>query len=189
MDALAYAARAVIAVVFLVAAIGKFAAPATVAVQLEAFGIPRRVSPFASWALPIAEVSVAAMLLVAYDEQWPSWVALGVLAVFTAAIIVNLARGNTSPCACFGVAPTLHGPRRSSISGSPISDSPTSDSPISDSPMTGSPTSARTVFRNGWLLGLALVGTGPATNTGGLALTGWAVGLSVGTWLVLRVAR
>ncbi len=179
MDALAYAARAVIAVVFLVAAIGKFAAPATVAVQLEAFGIPRRVSPFASWALPIAEVSVAAMLLVAYDEQWPSWIALGVLAVFTAAIIANLARGNTSPCACFGVAPTLHGPRRS----------PISDSPTSDAPMTGSPTSARTVFRNGWLLGLALVGTGPATNAGGLALTGWAVGLSLGTWLVLRVAR
>lgn len=184
MDALAYTARAVIAVVFLVAAIGKFAAPATVAVQLEAFGIPRRVSPFASWALPIAEVSVAAMLLVAYDEQWPSWVALGVLGVFTAAIIANLARGNTSPCACFGVAPTLHGPRRSSIS-----DSPTSGSSTSDAPMTGSPTSARTVFRNGWLLGLALVGTGPATNAGGLALTGWAVGLSAGTWLVLRVAR
>lgn len=179
MDALAYAARAVIAVVFLVAAIGKFAALAAVAVQLEAFGIPRRVSPFVSWALPIAEVAVAAMLLVAYDEQWPSWVALGLLAVFTAAIIANLARGNTSPCACFGVAPTLRGPRRL----------PTSDSSTSGSSTSGSPTSARTVFRNGWLLGLALVGTGPATNAGGLALTGWAVGLSAGTWLVLRVAR
>jgi hypothetical protein len=62
---------------------------------------------------------------------WPAFLAIAVLAVFTAAVVANLAGGRPAPCPCFG--PPGAGAR---------------------------PVSAATVARNGCLVALAVLGTG-----------------------------
>jgi uncharacterized membrane protein YphA (DoxX/SURF4 family) len=66
------------------------------------FGVPERlVTPVAS-GLPVAELAAAALLLPAGTAQWGALLALLLLAFFVAAIAVNLSKGRTPDCHCFG---------------------------------------------------------------------------------------
>lgn len=131
MGALALASRIVVAAAFVVAAVQKLRALPAMRAQVQGFGVPGPLVGASVVVLPALELATAAALIAVPYSSAPSFVALGLLAVFTGAVIGNLSRGRRPPCPCFGAA--------------------TSDV---------MPISARTVVRNGWLLALAVVGTG-----------------------------
>jgi Methylamine utilisation protein MauE len=130
VGALALAARIVVAAAFVVAAVQKLRALPAMRAQLEGFGVPGPLVGASVAVLPAAELVTAVALLALPRSPIPPFVAVGLLAVFTGAVIGNLSRGRRPPCPCFGAG--------------------ASDAPIS----------ARTVVRNGWLLALAVVATG-----------------------------
>ncbi|MDQ3177060.1 MAG: hypothetical protein M3Q72_05860 [Actinomycetota bacterium] len=66
--------------------------------QATTFGAPAFVAPL----VPYVELAVGALVATQLADPWPSWVAVALLAAFTAAIVTNLARGRHPPCACFG---------------------------------------------------------------------------------------
>lgn len=66
------------------------------------FGSPASLAPVISILLPIAELSIAFGLLFAKTTSVSALAALFVLALFVVAIGVNLARGRTHDCHCFG---------------------------------------------------------------------------------------
>jgi hypothetical protein len=130
VGALALAARIVVAAAFVVAAVQKLRALSAMRAQLEGFGVPGPLVGASVAVLPAAELITAVALLALPRSPVPPFVAVGLLAVFTGAVIGNLSRGRRPPCPCFGAG--------------------ASDAPIS----------ARTIVRNGWLLALAVVATG-----------------------------
>jgi Methylamine utilisation protein MauE len=130
VGAVALAARIVVAGAFVVAAVQKLRALQEMRAQLAGFGVPGPLVSVSVFVLPVAELVTAAALIALPRSSVPPFVAVGLLAVFTGAVIGNLSRGRRPPCPCFGAG--------------------TSDVPIS----------ARTVVRNGWLLALAVVATG-----------------------------
>jgi uncharacterized membrane protein YphA (DoxX/SURF4 family) len=91
-------AAVVVAVVFLLAAITKLARPAEWKAQAADLGVP---SALAS-VVPFVEVVLGALLLVQWHRHVMAWCAVAVLALFTALLVVRLAQGRRSPCACFG---------------------------------------------------------------------------------------
>ncbi|HEV7684190.1 MAG TPA: MauE/DoxX family redox-associated membrane protein [Pyrinomonadaceae bacterium] len=66
------------------------------------FGAPEPLAPALAIALPIVELLIAAGLLVAATTGASALAALLVLGLFVVAIGVNLARGHTHDCHCFG---------------------------------------------------------------------------------------
>jgi peroxiredoxin/uncharacterized membrane protein YphA (DoxX/SURF4 family) len=96
--------RLVLAVVFAAAGAAKLSRPAVSRETAVQFGLPRRLA-FVAIAIPVAELAVAALLL----PSRPAWAggiaALTLLAVFTAAVAAQLARGRRPACNCFG---TVH---------------------------------------------------------------------------------
>jgi Methylamine utilisation protein MauE len=145
VGALALAARIVVAAAFVVAAVQKLRALPAMRAQLEGFGVPGALVGASVAALPAAELVTAALLVALPRSSVPPFVAVGLLAVFTGAVIGNLSRGRRPPCPCFGAG--------------------TSDVPIS----------ARTVVRNGWLLALAVVATGSIDGADPLPVVGLTV--------------
>jgi hypothetical protein len=91
-----------------------------------------------SWALPLIEGGLALALELVRGAAWPAFLAVAVLAVFTGAVVANLIGDRPAPCPCFG--PPTAGAR---------------------------PVSAATVARNGYLVALAVLGTG---STGGASV-------------------
>jgi hypothetical protein len=69
---------------------------------LEAFGVPGAAAGYLAWALPRLEVVLGVALLVPSIAWWAGVAAAGLLAVFSAAIGLNLARGERPDCHCFG---------------------------------------------------------------------------------------
>jgi methylamine dehydrogenase accessory protein MauD len=102
MSVLAPLARLFLAGVFLVAALGKLADIKGGRRGLESFGVPRRLASPLALLLPFAELAVAGLLLLGSTVRYGALAALGLLAVFTAAIVTNLARGRKPDCHCFG---------------------------------------------------------------------------------------
>lgn len=98
---LAVAARLALAAAFAWSAGMKLAHPAAFSAGLAAFGIPAPGT--VARLLPPVEAAVAVVLLAVPDERWPAVAAIGLLAVFTAAVATNLLRGRRAPCPCFGV--------------------------------------------------------------------------------------
>jgi uncharacterized membrane protein YphA (DoxX/SURF4 family) len=96
-DGLALASRLVLAAVFAVAAVTKLRDRAALARALAPFGVPRGLAGL----VPSAEVVIAVMLVVGRGVLAPV-AALGMLGLFTAAVIVALRRGTAVPCPCFG---------------------------------------------------------------------------------------
>jgi hypothetical protein len=84
-----------------------------------------------SWALPVLEGGLALALVLVPGVAWPAFLAVAVLALFTGAVVANLISGRPAPCPCFG--PPTAGAR---------------------------PVSAATVARNGYLVALAVLGSG-----------------------------
>ena len=91
-----------------------------------------------AWLLPPVEAGLAVLLVTVRGSAWPAYLAIAVLGVFTAAVVANLAGGHPAPCPCFG--PPGAGAR---------------------------PVSAATVARNGYLVGLAVLGTGSTAGASG----------------------
>lgn len=102
MDVVLLIARLLLALVFLVAGVGKLADHAQFRRALVAFGVPARVSAPLGWLLPLAELAVAVALVPTATAWWGALGALALLAVFVAAIGLNLGRGRKPECRCFG---------------------------------------------------------------------------------------
>jgi len=102
MELIGFLISAAIAITFAVAAIAKLVNLASSRDSIEDFGVPAEISRLIVWVLPIAELTVAAMLFT------PSWRTIGALAAFcllctfTAAILYNLIIGKRPDCNCFG---------------------------------------------------------------------------------------
>jgi peroxiredoxin len=66
------------------------------------FGVPSALAAPLGLLLPLAELAVAATLLPASTAWWGALGALALLSVFIVGISINLARGRTPECHCFG---------------------------------------------------------------------------------------
>jgi peroxiredoxin/thiol-disulfide isomerase/thioredoxin len=102
MSGLLILSRLVSAAVFMTAALGKIADPAGSRKSLREFGLPLGAAAIAAVLLPIAELAVALALLPAQSAWLGAVGALGLLGVFSAAILAALARGVKPDCHCFG---------------------------------------------------------------------------------------
>jgi thiol-disulfide isomerase/thioredoxin len=103
MAELALAARVLLAAVFLVAAAAKLRDGAgTRRAVTELGGVPPAAAAPVALALPLAELAIVAVLLPAATASAGAVAALALLALFTAAVAVSLARGQTPACNCFG---------------------------------------------------------------------------------------
>ena len=107
--------------------------------------------------LPVVEGGLALLLVALRSSAWPALLAIAVLAVFTGAVVANLMGGAPKPCPCFGP-------------------------PGADT----QPVSAATVARNGCLVALAVIGTGPTDGASPGAVLGAAAVTIVLTLAALR---
>jgi methylamine dehydrogenase accessory protein MauD len=96
------AARLGLALVFAVAGSAKLRDFAGTAAMLRSFGVPKPAVDSLARALPVAEIAVALALLPTALAHAGSIAACVLLLLFTAAIGINLARGRTPECRCFG---------------------------------------------------------------------------------------
>ena len=124
--ALGLVAGLAVAAVFAAAGLGKLTDRAGTRKAVEEFGAPDFLAKPLALLLPAAELAVAATLLFASTRLVGAAGALALLAVFSTAIGVSLARGQAPDCHCFG---QLH----------------------------SAPASWKTLVRNAFLAGLALV--------------------------------
>ena len=88
--------------VFGVAGVTKLIDPRGTRDAVKNFGAPEPLVPAVSLALPIVELAIAVGLLFTDTSRVSALAALLVLMLFVVAISVNLARGNTHDCHCFG---------------------------------------------------------------------------------------
>ncbi|HLJ67695.1 MAG TPA: MauE/DoxX family redox-associated membrane protein [Chloroflexota bacterium] len=102
MDGLLLVARLVLAAIFLVAAATKLLNRQGTVAAVEAFGAPLAVAPAIAFVLPLAELAVAVALIPTRTAWLGSIGALVLLAVFMAAIGINLSLGRRPSCNCFG---------------------------------------------------------------------------------------
>ena len=86
---------------FLIAGVAKLA-DSDRSEYLISFGVGRWLAVSGGVALPIAELGLAGLLLPRSTAWWGAWGALGLLGAFIAVIALNLARGRTPDCHCFG---------------------------------------------------------------------------------------
>jgi thiol-disulfide isomerase/thioredoxin len=95
-------ARLVLAAVFGASGTAKLFDRAGTRATATAFGVPAPLAGPVALALPAAELAVAAALIPASSAALAGWAALALLAVFSAAVAVSLARGRRPDCHCFG---------------------------------------------------------------------------------------
>lgn len=88
--------------VFGVAGVTKLIDPRGTRDAVKNFGAPEPLVPTVSLALPILELAIAVGLLFTDTSRVSAFAALLVLILFVVAISVNLARGRTHDCHCFG---------------------------------------------------------------------------------------
>jgi len=153
----ALVARLTLAAAFALSATAKLADRRADARALEDFGLPPAAARNLSWGLPPLEGALAVLLVTVRAAPWPAFLAIAVLAVFTAAVVANLAGGRPAPCPCFG--PPGVGAR---------------------------PVSAATVARNGYLVALAVLGTGSTAGASPAATVVAAAVLVPTTVVALR---
>lgn len=94
--------RIALSAVFGVAGVTKLLDPRGTRDAVKNFGAPEPLVPAVSIALPIVELAIAAGLLFTSTNRVSAQAALLVLILFVVAISVNLARGRTHDCHCFG---------------------------------------------------------------------------------------
>src|SRR5262245_33846585 len=95
-------ARLLLSAVFSVAGITKLADLSGSRRAMIGFGVPRKFAASMALALPLTEILIA-LALIPLNSAWIAAVAAGgLLAIFVVAIAVNLARGRTPDCHCFG---------------------------------------------------------------------------------------
>ncbi|CAB4815409.1 MAG: hypothetical protein F2873_02420 [Actinobacteria bacterium] len=102
MDSLVLIARLLTVAVFVVSGGAKLADRDGTRRAVADFGVsPSLVRPV-SEVLPWMELGAAALVLVPATAWWGALVSLLLLASFTVAVSVNLGRGRTPECRCFG---------------------------------------------------------------------------------------
>jgi uncharacterized membrane protein YphA (DoxX/SURF4 family)/thiol-disulfide isomerase/thioredoxin len=94
--------RIALSAVFAVAGVTKLLDQKGTRDAVKNFGAPQSLVPAVSFLLPIAELLTAAGLLFVQTTRPSAFAALLMLSVFVIAISVNLARGRTHDCHCFG---------------------------------------------------------------------------------------
>ncbi len=106
--------RVALAVVFATAAVGKLLDLAGSRRAAAEFGLPAQAADLVGTALPIAELAIAAGLVVTPSARWAGLAALILLGMFMLAIGRLMRRGEAPDCHCFGAvhsepvgAPTL----------------------------------------------------------------------------------
>jgi len=102
VDVVAAVARVVLAAVFAVAAWGKLTDQAGTRQAVGDFGVPTPAAAAVAFALPVAELAAAVLLLL--GDVIGAVAALVLLVLFTVAVGLSLARGRRPDCHCFGQA-------------------------------------------------------------------------------------
>ena len=102
LGALGLVAALALAVVFAAAGVAKLADLGGTRTAVGEFGAPKRLVAMLALVLPTAEITVAILVVAASSRAVGAVGALALLGVFSAAISVNLARGRTPDCHCFG---------------------------------------------------------------------------------------
>src|SRR2546423_8669904 len=102
MTMILLAVRLLLAAVFAVAALAKVMDRRGAERAIIDIGLPRATEPLLAWIVHVAELTIAALLLPASSVWWGSVAALVLLAAFTTDIGVNLLRGRSPDCHCFG---------------------------------------------------------------------------------------
>lgn len=102
MDVTLLIGRLLLAAVFLVAAIGKLADVPGSRRAVASFGVPAALAAPLGLLLPLAELAVAIALLPMATAPWGALGALILLLTFVVGISLNLARGQSPDCHCFG---------------------------------------------------------------------------------------
>ena len=95
-------ARLLTAGVFVVSGGAKLADRAGTRRAVTDFGVPPRLVRPVAEGLPWAELGAAALVLIPPTAWWGALASLLLLASFTVAVSVNLGRGRTPECRCFG---------------------------------------------------------------------------------------
>ena len=101
MDAALLIARLVLAALFILAGLAKLSDLKGSRRAITDFGVPPAIAAPLGLVLPLAELTVAA-LLAASTAWWGALGALALLSVFVVGITYNLARGRKPDCHCFG---------------------------------------------------------------------------------------
>lgn len=96
------AASLILAAVFAAAGIGKLADRSGTQVAIREFGSPTNLVRPLGLGIPFAELAVAVLLLYGSTRAVGGAGALGLIALFSAAIAFSLARGRAPECHCFG---------------------------------------------------------------------------------------
>ena len=102
MDEAALAARLVLAAVFALAAVAKLADREGAREAMSGLGAPARLAPALAWAVPVAELATAALLVPGATADVGATAALILLLTFSSAIAAALARGERPDCHCLG---------------------------------------------------------------------------------------
>jgi uncharacterized membrane protein YphA (DoxX/SURF4 family) len=102
LEALVLAMRLVLAAVFAVAALAKLTDREGTRRAVAEFWAAERAAPWLAWLIPLAELTVAVLLLPSRTALAGALGALVLLLTFSVAIAVNLWRGRTPECRCFG---------------------------------------------------------------------------------------
>jgi peroxiredoxin/uncharacterized membrane protein YphA (DoxX/SURF4 family) len=102
MDAALLIARLVLAAVFILAGLAKLSDLKGSRKAIIDFGLPAVLASPLALLLPLAELGVGAALIPASSAWWGALGALGLLVLFVVGISINLARGRTPECHCFG---------------------------------------------------------------------------------------
>lgn len=102
MEAFLLAIRLILAVVFGVAGVAKFADPSGSRKALNDFGLPGSLVPLFSVLLPASEIAVALAFLFVGTSWFGAIGALLLLAVFSVGMSVQIRLGNAPDCHCFG---------------------------------------------------------------------------------------
>ena len=102
LGALTLACRLVLVAVFAVAAFAKLTDQDGTRQAVVGFGVREPLAPALALLLPLAELTVAVLLLSSTTALAGALGALGLLVLFSAAIALNLKRGREPECHCFG---------------------------------------------------------------------------------------
>jgi len=102
LGALGLVAGLVLAGVFAAAGTAKLADRAGTRTAVAAFGVPERLAPLFSFVVPLAELTVAILLLPGPTRLAGGAGSLALLGLFSVAIALSLARGRAPECHCFG---------------------------------------------------------------------------------------
>jgi len=94
--------RALLAVVFLTAGVGKLHDVEGSRRAMRDFGVPERVAGRAGLALPVAELAIGLALIFPATARWAALAALLLLTAFIAGIGRAMTRGEQPDCHCFG---------------------------------------------------------------------------------------